>query len=391
MEFLKNGSLLSLYRNCRLCPRACGVDRLSGQRGFCRERAHLRIATIEAHFGEEPPFSGLNGSGTVFFSGCSLRCMYCQNYQISRMGIGESSSVLEAARCIFQLWQLERVHNLNLVTPDHFLPHVIALVEELRQRGAGLPVIYNVSGYQQVEALRLVEPYVDIYLADFKYGDPKLAAWLSKAEDYPGKALEAIEEMLRQKGFLETWEQAQGAPHGTSFPLAKRGVMVRHLVLPGQLNNSLDALKMLFIEFGPGLPLSLMSQYAPVGNHLPRELQRMISAEEFQEVLDLALGLGFRNILYQPLDGASNSDRETPFLPDFRKKRPFPGNLKASFSQAGQAWGNSRIRRPLRKALCAASGRRPDCSTSFQTGKTPEETHQGHLDFEPPGVAARKS
>lgn len=333
MKSWEKYSLLSLYKACRLCPRECAVDRLSGQRGFCGERASLRIAAIEAHFGEEPFFTGWNGSGTVFFSGCSLRCRYCQNYQISRMGIGEILSISEVAVRISRLQRLEGIHNVNLVTPDHFIPHSVCLLGELQDKGQCLPIIFNVSGYQKVDTLRLVEPYVDIYLPDFKYGDSRLAAGLSRAEDYPSRALEAIEEMLKQKGFLDAWESAMGFSNDSPAGLAKKGVIVRHLVLPGQVSNSLDALSMLFLEFGPDLPLSLMSQYVPVGNFLPEGLDRMVWPEEFQMVLDHALELGFNKILYQPVSKSTTAHCETPFLPDFRKKRPFSGNLQARLAE----------------------------------------------------------
>ncbi len=323
-------SLLSLYKACTLCPRGCRVDRLSGHRGFCGEGSDLRIAAIETHFGEEPPFTGCNGSGTVFFTGCSLRCSYCQNYQISRLGMGRSFSVSRAAARISQLHRLDGIHNVNLVTPDHFIPHAIALVSELRNTGVQLPVIFNVSGYQRVASLRLVEPYVDIYLPDFKYGDAKLGAALSRAEDYPSLALEAIQEMLRQKGFLDRWKPWRGSSSDLPMGVAAKGVMVRHLVLPGQLKNSLDALTMLFLEFGADLPLSLMSQYAPVGNPLPEGLDRAVLPAEFKRVLHHALELGFRRILYQPLTKTSAEHCESPFLPDFTKKTPFLGNIEVS-------------------------------------------------------------
>ena len=288
----------------------------------------MRIAAIEAHFGEEPSLTGWNGSGTVFFTGCSLRCSYCQNYQISRLGIGRNFSVSGVAAQISRLRHFEGIHNLNLVTPDHFIPHTIALVAELRSTGVHLPVIFNVSGYQRVDSLRLVEPFVDIYLPDFKYGDAKLAAVLSRAEDYPALALEAIQEMLRQKGFLDRWEPGQGSFSDSPKGLAAKGVMVRHLVLPGQVKNSLDALTMLFLEFGPDLPLSLMSQYAPVASLLPEGLDRTVFPVEFQRVLEHALELGFRRVLYQPLTRPSTANSERPFLPDFTRKRPFLGNLR---------------------------------------------------------------
>lgn len=309
---------------------------MAGQRGFCAQGATLRIALIEAHLGEEPPFSGRNGSGTVFFTGCSLRCSFCQNFQISRLGIGRTWSVKGAAIRILELEKTPGIHNVNLVTPDHFFPHTMVLIQELRGRGLSLPVLYNLSGYQRVDSLRLIESHADIYLPDFKYGDRKLAATLSRAEDYPAVALEAIAEMVRQKGFLDAWDHSRGIAHsGGDFPVATKGVLVRHLVLPGQIENSLRALTMLFLEFGRELPLSLMSQYMPVGKQPLEELQRTVSPQEFQRVLDHAYDLGFRRILYQPPQSLSPDPSKRPFLPDFTRKRPFDGNTRLAREHGG--------------------------------------------------------
>lgn len=331
------GKFLKLYSPCNLCPRSCRVDRLGGATGYCFQTSQLRIAWVGAHFGEEPPITGTRGSGTVFFSGCSLRCKYCQNYQISRENLGKTWEVETLAAALKALWEAKGVHNVNFVTPDHFFPHVIIATMRMRDTGLGIPIVYNLSGYQSIASLRLVEPFVDVYLPDFKYGDYALANRLSNAPNYPSICLDAIAEMVRQKGFLHPWPWDHGSESLDESVTACKGVLVRHLVLPGQIENSTKILTMLLAEFGPDLPISLMSQYVPTGNDLPKDMATGVSREEFHRVLDYALELGFRRVVFQPWeDMAENGQR--PFLPDFSKEDPFPGNrdggTQASISRA---------------------------------------------------------
>ncbi|MDZ7316990.1 MAG: radical SAM protein [candidate division KSB1 bacterium] len=311
-----NERVFELYRDCRLCPRQCGVDRTAGKLGVCGESADLRIAAIEAHFGEEPPISGVHGSGTVFFSGCTLRCTFCQNYQISCEHLGEVLSVSQTAD---RLEALSRrgVHNVNFVTPDHFLPHTLAVVSELRRRGVEVPILYNTSGYCRIESLRLLEGVADMYLPDYKYSDPELSRRLSHAPDYPDVALAALQEMVRQVGFLDAFVEDK--------PIASRGVLVRHLVLPGHVQNSIDALSTLFIEFGKELPISLMSQYWPARRQSLPEMNRRVTHDEFYTVYEHALSLGFTHLFVQHI---RFEEAESEFLPDFRQPRPFKGNLR---------------------------------------------------------------
>jgi putative pyruvate formate lyase activating enzyme len=309
-----------LYENCRLCPRYCGVNRVrddgAGHSGFCGETDQLRVAYVGPHFGEEPPITGANGSGTVFFTGCSLRCSFCQNYQISHKGLGVEISTGELLEKIEDMIRNHRVHNINFVTPDHFFPHVFRLVSLLRKEGFDLPVLYNLSGYQSVEMLKAAEDYADIYLPDFKYSESSLAVKLSKCRDYPEVALEAIGEMVKQKGFFDTF--LKGAE------IAKKGVLVRHLILPGNVGNSMDALTSLFVEFGKGLPLSLMSQYQPIAQQKDVALNRLISHEEFDKVYSHAMALGFENLFVQfPEKGPGLQTARSPFLPDFHLAEPF--------------------------------------------------------------------
>lgn len=313
-------NITKAYENCRLCPRQCKINRMDGNdkanAGFCGETDQLRVGYIGPHFGEEPPISGTNGSGTVFLSGCSLKCSFCQNHQISHQGLGAHVGLNQLLRKLEDLIRHNHVHNINFVTPDHFSPHIFRLISLLRQKGLDLPVVFNTSGYQSVETLKHAEDYVDIYLPDFKYTDPHLAAGLSKCREYPQVALDAITEMVRQKGFLDGFR--------TEGEIAKKGVLVRHLIIPGHADNSINALTSLFLEFGRGLPLSLMSQYHPVGHHDDIDLNRLLSEKEFATVYSHAVDLGFENLFVQfPEKDPGHRSAASPFLPDFRQTEPF--------------------------------------------------------------------
>lgn len=330
-----------MYVSCRLCPRHCHVNRLQRQKGFCGETAQLRVASIGAHFGEEPPISGLHGSGTVFFSGCTLQCNYCQNYQISCQHLGAMTTVEEVGQRLTELYAARQIHNINFVTPDHFFPHTCAIVTYVRRQGIDIPAVYNVSGYQDVQALRAIEAAADIYLPDFKYADHRLGERLSHCRNYAAIALDALTEMIKQKGFLDS------AFSDDPAAIARKGVLVRHLILPGQVQNSVDALSMLLLEFGRQLPISLMAQYHPIpswegaGVGLPSwegaeqdfpswegagggfpDMQRSITQEEFQRVYDHALELGFEQLFVQYPE-----QRDAAFLPDFQQDEPFQGNI----------------------------------------------------------------
>ena len=238
------------YTHCTLCPRACGVDRTAGELGFCRMPGQVRAARAAAHYWEEPVISGSFGSGTVFFSGCTLRCGFCQNDSISRENYGKP---LDSARLreIFLRLIDEGVQNINLVTPTHFLPDILpALTPKLP-----VPVVYNCGGYESVETLKALEGLVDVYLPDCKYSDPALAARLSAAPDYPEVARAAIAEMVRQTGPCEI-EDGE----------LRRGTLVRHLILPGQVDNSLGVVDWFADTFpGGNVLFSLMAQYTPMG------------------------------------------------------------------------------------------------------------------------------
>jgi putative pyruvate formate lyase activating enzyme len=302
-----------LYRNCRLCPRDCRVDRTAGRRGYCGETAVCRIASATAHFGEEPSFTGTRGSGTIFFTGCSSRCFFCQNHQISLgdQGLGLTpEDLLVTAESLIA----KGVHNLNFVSPDHFWPHIRQLCRTLREKGVQLPFLFNTSGYQDAPWVAEYAKEIDIFLPDFKFTDPVLAKACMKDARYPDVALRGLREMVARKGFLRPWD-----PEG--HETATAGVLVRHLVLPGCVDNSLDVIRLLHREFGPELPVSIMSQFKPMpGCREQGMLERPLTEEEYERVTDLVEELGFECAYVQP--GTGDDD----FLPDFTEDEPFEGN-----------------------------------------------------------------
>ena len=270
---------------CRLCPNACGADRELSD-GACRAGREMRIAKYGLHPYEEPVISGTNGAGNIFFSGCSLRCVFCQNYEVSRAKRGRSVCPRELAE-IFRELEEAGAHNINLVTAAHFVP---AVLDALALYRPSIPIVYNSSGYESVETLRMLEGAVDIYLPDYKYIDPNMAAMLSGARDYPDVAHAAIAEMVRQTG----------APVYDENGMMTRGTLIRHLVLPGLTGDSIRILERICDDF-PGIPVSLMGQYTPCGRALTMPgMDRKIRKKEYARVLAYmeAVGLdGYRQEL----------------------------------------------------------------------------------------------
>ena len=287
------------YAHCELCPRRCGVDRTAGQLGFCRMPDELFAAKAMLHYWEEPVISAAYGAGTVFFSGCTLGCLYCQNDEISHQNFGKPLSPA-ALRETFERLIDDGAQNIELITPTHFLPSILpALTPKLP-----VPVVYNCGGYERVETLRELEGLVDIYLPDMKYSDPTLAKTLSAAPDYPEVAAAAIEEMYRQVGGTELNEDGQMG----------KGMLVRHLVLPGYLSNTLAALDTIAALFpARDVSVSLMSQYVPMGN-LPAPLDRGITREEYDGALSWMELCGLTGY-WQDFSSAT-----TEYLPDFGDK-----------------------------------------------------------------------
>lgn len=297
------GRLRRWLKSCVLCPRACRVDRLAGQVGYCRAPAHRAPVNIaQLHHGEEPPISGHQGSGTVFFAGCTLGCRFCQNFAISQQGWGDELDAQELALVFLKL-QLAGAHNLNLVTPT---PHLVVILEALaiaRQAGCTLPVVYNTSGYERAAVIRQLAGLVEIYLPDYKYADNQVAARLSDAPNYVEHCRAALREMFEQVGDLELDDQG----------VAVRGVLVRHLVLPNGLSGSEEVLRDLVRLGGRGVWVSLMSQYTPM--HLAPQtpgIERGVNPAEYRAAREALAEAGIENGFVQDLASACDE-----FLPDF--------------------------------------------------------------------------
>lgn len=302
---------------CRLCPRYCPVNRSVGQRGYCGMTKEIVVARVAPHFWEEPCISGTKGSGTVFFSGCNLRCVYCQNYKIAAGKAGKRMSVSELSE-VFLLLQEQGCHNINLVTPSHYVPEI---VQALGQAAVKIPVVYNTSSYECVQTLQKMEGLVDIYLADLKYLSPTLAKKYSHAANYPETAKSAIAEMVRQAGAAE---YVYGTENGretvvknaTEYPdgaLMRRGVIVRHLLLPGQTKEAKRVLRYLYETYGDTIAISILNQYTPL-SHVAAypELNRRVEEEEYEEVVEYALALGIGHGFLQEGQAADES-----FIPAF--------------------------------------------------------------------------
>jgi len=292
-----------LFENCRLCPRACGADRAAGQIGACGMSASLAVSRAALHMWEEPPISGERGSGTVFFAGCPLGCVFCQNAEISHERHGKEISTSRLAEIFLELEE-KGAHNINLVTATHFVPHVISALDTAKSRGLKIPVLYNCGGYESVEALRLLRGYIDIYLPDFKYMSPELAARYSLCRDYPERAKEALAEMVAQTG----------APVFDESGMLTRGTVVRHLVLPGCAKDSMEVIKYLHETYGNNIYISIMSQYTPSERLRPLypELARKLTKYEYGKVVRFAAEIGVEKGFTQYGEAAAES-----FIPSF--------------------------------------------------------------------------
>jgi putative pyruvate formate lyase activating enzyme len=298
--------LRELMRSCTLCPRACRVNRLEGEKGFCGLGPGAVLARALPHFGEEPPISGTVGAGTLFFTSCNLKCPFCQNFQISRDRMGKAVDREALAGVMLEL-AMKGCHNIELVTPTPQLPAVLESLLAACEWGLQLPLVYNCGGYEKTEVIRLLDGIVDVWLPDFKYGNEKDAWECAAPADYPQQTMESIAEMIRQTG--ERLETAGG--------IARRGVIIRHLVLPGRVQNSLDVIRLVAAQLSKKVPLSLMSQYTPTPN-LSEEplLGRRVTREEYETVVDLAIELDFENLFIQEID-------QHNLAPDFNKEAPF--------------------------------------------------------------------
>lgn len=290
---------------CVLCPRQCGIDRANG-RGYCGESGQVRVARASLHMWEEPCISGKTGSGTVFFSGCPLKCVFCQNQKIAS---GDRGRMLtnEQLAGLFLLLQDKGAANINLVTPTHFAPQIAEALRLSRADGLSIPIVYNTSGYEQVETLRMLEGLVDIYLPDLKYFSGELSARYSNAPDYFTHASLAIAEMVRQVGAPLFADTCCGEK------MMRRGVIVRHMVMPGHVRDSKAVIKYLHDTYGDNIYISIMNQYTPPGDMDDySEISRRVTRREYQRVIDYAIALDIGNAYVQEGDTAEES-----FIPDF--------------------------------------------------------------------------
>ena len=287
---------------CTLCPRECHVDRSSGKKGFCGMDGTIYLARAALHMWEEPCISGTKGSGAVFFSGCGLRCCFCQNHDIAIGSRGLAVSVERLGEIFLELKE-KGAANINLVTGAHYVPQIIEALKLARMQGMDLPVVYNSSGYEKLETLKLLEGYVDIYLPDLKYMEPDLAQKFSHAPDYVERAKAAIKEMVRQSGSCQFGEDGY----------IRRGTIVRHLILPGHTKNSRKVLRYLHETYGENIYISIMNQYTPVRKFEKfKELNRKVTKREYEKVLDAAVDMGIQNGFIQEGETASES-----FIPEF--------------------------------------------------------------------------
>ncbi len=280
--------LNSYLTNCRLCPRECEKDRTRRQTGECQATDRLKISSFHPHHGEEKPLSGTRGSGTIFFSHCNMLCVFCLNWEISQGGFGEMSSVNELANMMLAL-QRNRCHNINLVTPTHYSPQIVSALDIAARRGLQLPLVWNTSGWEKLDILQLLDGVVDIYLADFKYTDPKLAGKYSiGAHTYPEDTKTALLEMHRQTGV---------ARPDPETGLMKRGLMIRHLVMPNNVSGSVEAMKWIAQNLPADTYVNIMAQYNPVFMaHKYPEINRRITVREYSDVVNAAMKAGLKNL-----------------------------------------------------------------------------------------------
>lgn len=293
---------MNKYENCLLCPRKCGINRSTGQTGVCGVSSEIKVARAALHYWEEPCISGKRGSGAVFFSGCSLHCVFCQNREISD---GKEGKVISKERLsdIFMELADKGANNINLVTPGQYIPDIVWAVNDSKSRGMKLPIIYNTSGYENVTELKLLEGIVDVYLPDFKYMDSTLSARYSRAKDYPSVAKQALSEMVRQQPDVVI-DNATG--------LIQKGVIVRQLLLPGHVNDAKAVLKYLYDTYHDHVYISMMSQFTPIALKDYPEINRTVTRREYERLVDYALEIGITNAFIQEGDVAKDS-----FIPAF--------------------------------------------------------------------------
>ena len=290
-----------MKNECSLCPRMCMADR-EITTGYCGVKNTLRVARAALHFWEEPCISGEEGSGAVFFTGCNLRCVFCQNFQIARAEQGKEITVERLSEIFLEL-QAQKANNINLVTATHYVPQVVCALKRAKEQGLNIPVVYNCGGYESVETLKMLEGLVDIYLPDFKYVDTERAKRYSRAENYPEVAKTALAEMVRQQPEAQFDDRE----------MMKKGVIVRHLMLPGGIKDSKAVVKYLYETYGDQIYISLMNQYTPLPHVAGySEINRKVKKFEYDRLVDYAISLGVENGFIQEGETAEES-----FIPAF--------------------------------------------------------------------------
>lgn len=292
----------NLMESCTICPRECKVNRSLAQVGLCGMSDKIVVARIAPHYFEEPPISGVNGSGAIFFSGCNLKCIFCQNYNISTKNFGKEISVFELANKMIELQNLG-VHNINLVTPTHFIPQIAQAIKIAKENGLVIPIVYNTSSYEKVSSLKLLDGLIDIYLPDLKYYDDLYSIKYSKAPNYFNIAIDAIEEMYRQVGNVVYDKNG----------IMKKGIIVRHLMLPGRGDDSKKIIEYLHLTYENNIFISIMNQYTPLEQVKEiDELNKKVSDEEYSKLINYACDIGVENAFIQEGDTCSES-----FIPEF--------------------------------------------------------------------------
>lgn len=293
---------LKELEQCKICPHKCNINRLQGKVGRCKSKDTVKIALYSVHNFEEPCISGTKGSGTVFFSNCNMNCIYCQNYEISQQGKGREISIKELAD-IFIKQQERNVENINLVTPTSYVPQIIEAIKIARKDGLKLPIVYNTNGYENIETIKMLDGFIDIYLPDLKYSDNLLAKRLSKVDNYFEIATKAIKEMYRQVG----------SPKINEDGIMQKGLMIRHLVLPNNIENSKQVLKWIKDNLDNNVFVSIMAQYFPT--YIAKEsndLNRKLTIQEYEEIENYLYGLELDNGYIQEL-----GDHEEEYVPNW--------------------------------------------------------------------------
>lgn len=301
-NYCRGDGMLELLESCNLCPRNCGVNRLNGNRGFCGASDKIRVARAALHYWEEPCISGEDGSGTVFFSHCTLKCVFCQNYDISQCEYGKEITTERLAEIFIEL-QEKGALNINLVTPTHYVVQIIEAIKQSRKHGLNLPIIYNSSGYEKVETIKLLKGYIDVYLPDLKYFNNKYSTKYSKAINYFQFAKEAIDEMVDQVGEVKFDENG----------IVQKGVIIRHLMLPGLLFDSKKIIDYIYNKYGNKVYISIMNQYTPLENvkDYP-EINKRLNSKHYDAMIDYAVSIGLENGFIQE----EGTDKES-FIPLF--------------------------------------------------------------------------